>query len=302
MVTELLLMQLAHDQKKRQTHDSPHFPCSAYFTNWHVHEIEGVPWHWHDELEFLIVKEGSVQVFWGNQEHFLQEGDGFFCNSRCLHQIRIGKCEHCSTNSMVFDANLISGGPGTVYDEKYIHPLVSSTAFLGTALFSKVREQQQVLAHIQAAHDSCREEQVGYEYDVRYHLSRALLAIFMENRECLSSGAADGQMGRVRDMLAYVHENYASPITVAELSRAANICERECQRCFRNILRQSPMEYVQQYRIQIAGKLLLETKKSVLETGLAAGFSNPSHFCKIFRKYMGCSPTAFRKRNGSFND
>lgn len=297
MISELLQMQLASDQQKKQTHDSPHFPCSAYYTDWNLHKIEGVPWHWHKELEFMTVIRGKAMICFGDQSHLLEAGDGFFCNSSSLHQIHMADCESCCVHSLVFDANLISGGAGTVFDEKYVYPLVSSKAFSGTALFRSSAVHREILRHLTSAHESCRDEAYGYEYDVRYHLAKALLLIVQENQDALSASApASGQMNRIRKMLEYIHQNYAAPITISDLAASANICERECQRCFRKILHLTPMEYVQQYRIQMAGKLLMETKDSILNVGLAVGFANPSHFCKVFKQYMNCTPAGFRSK------
>lgn len=297
MISELLQMQISSNQQKKQIHDNPHFPCTAYYTDWHRHKIEGVPWHWHKELEFMTVISGKAIVRFGDQSHLLESGDGFFCNSGSLHQVHMENCERCHVYSLVFDAGLISGGVGTVYDEKYVYPLISSRTFSGTALFRSNDTHRTVLEHLKKAHQSCRDEIYGYEYDVRYHLSKALLLLFQENQEMLSSNIpASRQTDRIRKMLDYIHQNYAAPITVSDLAVSANICERECQRCFRKILHLTPMEYVQQYRIQMAGKLLMETKDSVLDVGLAAGFSNPSHFCKVFKQHMHCTPADFRSK------
>lgn len=298
MISELVQMQIASDQQKKQTHDSPHFPCSAYYTDWNLHKIEGVPWHWHKELEFMTVVKGKAMIFFGDQSYLLEAGDGFFCNSGSLHQIHMEDCQNCCVHSLVFDANLISGGTGTVFDEKYIYPLISSHSFAGSVLFQSNGPHRAVLEHLKYAHQSCRDEVYGYEYDVRYHLSKALLLIFQENKAALSAGTLDSQqMNRIRKMLEHIHQNYASPITVSSLAASANICERECQRCFQKILHMTPMEYVQQYRIQMAGKLLMETKDSVLDIGLAVGFYNPSHFCKVFKQHMNCTPAGFRSKN-----
>ena len=296
MVSELIWMQLAADQQKRQEHEKPQFPCSAYYTDWRKGEREGVPWHWHRELEFMMVVRGNVQVQFGEKRADLREGEGFFCNTRALHRIWMKEGEPCCVYSLVFDARLISGGPGTVFDEKYIYPLVSAKAFPGAVFVLSDNRHVKILEHMRAAHQSCRQEGQGYEYDVRYHLAKALLLILEENRACLSGGGKEEpQMDRLRKMLAYIHTHYASGITVSHLAASAGVCERECQRCFRSFLQQSPMDYVRQYRIQMAGKMLLETGAPILDVGLAVGFVNPSHFCKVFRDQMHCSPARFRK-------
>ncbi len=296
MIHELLFLQLAGDQQKKQQHHLPQFPCSAYYTDWNTGGIEGVPWHWHQELEFMTLIKGHAQVQFAEQNAELQEGDGFFCNTRSLHRITMKDCNTCCANSLVFDARLISGGPGTIFDEKYIYPLLSARTFFGMTLYWSNPTHREILIHIKAAHSDCKKEETGYEYEVRYHLSKALLLIWKENKkELFPTLQGTPQMERIRRMLNYVHMHYASSISVSDLAAAANICERECQRCFQKLLRQSPMDYVQQYRIQMAGKLLLETQHPILDIGLATGFSNPSHFCKVFRSHMHCSPAEFRK-------
>lgn len=298
MISELLLMQLASDHQKIQTHDRPHFPCSAYYTDWNLHKIEGVPWHWHKELEFMVVVSGNVVIHFGEQSHLLQTGDGFFCNSGSLHQIHMTNCNRCCVHSLVFDAHLISGNPGTIFDEKYIYPLVSSQTFSGIALFHSNDLDKTILEHFKKAHLSCRDEVPGYEYDVRYHLAKALFLILQKNKSILPTTNPNSlQMSRIRKMLDYVHQNYEMPITISTLASSANICERECQRCFQKILHQTPMEYIQQYRIQIASKLLIETNDSILNVAIAVGFSNPSYFCKIFKQHMHCTPYQFRSKN-----
>ena len=110
MISELKWMELASDQQKVQVHEQPLFPCSAYHTDWRLGRIEGVPWHWHDELEFMLVEEGSTRVEFGPCTATLAAGDGYFCNSRTLHRIAMIDCARCRVNSFVVDARLLSGG------------------------------------------------------------------------------------------------------------------------------------------------------------------------------------------------
>ena len=96
-------------------------------------------------------------------------------------------------------------------------------------------------------------------------------------------------------MLDYIHKYYNEPITLSDLAMEISVCEREVQRYFHKDLSMSPISYIQKYRIYIACKMLINSQQSITEIGLACGFSNSSHFCRIFRKHMGCSPNNFRK-------
>jgi AraC-like DNA-binding protein len=298
MITELLLMELASDQQKIQRHEHAQFPCSAYFTNWKKEGINGVPWHWHREFEFMFVVKGTVKGSFGSEQAILHEGDGFFVNSGNFHSILMEDCERCQVRSFVFDPVLVSGGSDTLFHEKYILPLISVSAFPGTALYDRAPTHHIVLEHIKKAHRASEDEQGAYEYDVRYHLSKALYYIYKDNEQLLTERRdIVVHSHRTRAMLDYIHKHYDEPITLADLAEEISVCDREVQRYFRKDLNTSPVSYIRHYRIHVACKMLLDSQKPVTEIGLACGFSNSSHFCRIFREVMGCSPQSFRKKN-----
>ena len=80
-----------------------------------------------------------------------------------------------------------------------------------------------------------------------------------------------------------------------EIADAAAISIRECLRCFRMSVKQSPMEYLVAYRLRMAKKLLETTDMPVTEVALRCGFNSPSYFTKQFRENFGFTPKAVRK-------
>ena len=89
-----------------------------------------------------------------------------------------------------------------------------------------------------------------------------------------------------------VDENDLSGKHIAD---AAAVSTRECLRCFRASIRQSPMEYLIDYRIRTARKLLETTDLPVTEVALRCGFNSPSYFTKQFHSICGVTPNACRK-------
>ena len=57
-------------------------------------------------------------------------------------------------------------------------------------------------------------------------------------------------------MIAYIQENFAEKITLEDIADSAAVSTRECLRCFKTSIHQSPMEYLIEYRIRAAKKLL----------------------------------------------
>jgi len=298
MIQRMTAMRITADKEKEQLHESPLFPCSAYFTDWKRGGIEGCPWHWHKELELMYVSHGGAAAEYGTQRAHLGEGDGFFCNTRVLHRFRIEGSEDCRLCYLVFDTRLITGGTGTVYHQKYVQPLISDHEFPGQFLYRSDGRDSEVLGRIRAAYSAAQEEAVGFEYDVRYHMEKALLLLACEHQTAFRTPCqATPQMERIKAMLDYIHAHFSETIVVSEMASYAGISDREAQRCFQAVFQMSPMRYIQNYRLQVAEEMLLDTAEPILSIGLACGFSNPSHFSKAFRTYRGCTPHVFRRRN-----
>jgi AraC-like DNA-binding protein len=76
------------------------------------------------------------------------------------------------------------------------------------------------------------------------------------------------------------------------------ISSSHCNRMFKEWLETTPMEYLATQRMNYALLLLEETHLSIKEITFACGYSDPLYFSSQFRKRIGCSPRAFRKRKG----
>ena len=105
----------------------------------------------------------------------------------------------------------------------------------------------------------------------------------------------DSRYQRVRCCLEYIHKEYAGRLRLEDIARAANVSVSECCRDFKEVLSQSPVDYLISYRVRMGEYMLAHSDKSVLEIALAVGFSGSSHFSNTFCRYMGCTPLYYRK-------
>jgi len=100
---------------------------------------------------------------------------------------------------------------------------------------------------------------------------------------------------RLRKVLDYIGENLTEDLGVTELARVAGMSPHYFSELFRNSVGRSPHQYVLSQRIERAKESLRDRKRSILEAGLSAGFENPSHFARTFRRVVGTSPRRFRE-------
>ncbi|HXF40319.1 MAG TPA: helix-turn-helix transcriptional regulator [Blastocatellia bacterium] len=98
-----------------------------------------------------------------------------------------------------------------------------------------------------------------------------------------------------RDLL---HDRFQEAVTLDELGRMAGVDPAHLARSFRRHYRCTVGEYQRRLRIDFASRQLSETRTSILNIALAAGFADQAHFSRTFRKHTGLTPAKFRSAFG----
>ena len=93
---------------------------------------------------------------------------------------------------------------------------------------------------------------------------------------------------------SYIQQHLREPITLADLARQAHLSPTHFARVFKQQFHVSPIYYVLQKRVALAGSLIAETSMPFKEISQAVGYDDPYYFSRLFKKMTGLSPTAYR--------
>ena len=267
---------------------------NAYPYAYHAVDLQKtvIPWHWHEALEFDYVAEGSVQVSTTGQTQTFQKGEGFFINSNVLTAME--QQGVCQMQSHLFHPVFLGGHFKSVFETKYLDPVIRNKRVELIPLRGHTPEQRTMLQQLRSL--ARLQQQPDTELQTRNLLSEIWLNLLKElgNMEPPPAGSSQTQE-RLLTMLSFIQQNYAQKLTLEEIAAAASVSTRECLRCFRTGIRQSPVEYLLAYRVREAKKLLETTALPVTEIALRTGFNSPAYFSKSFREHTGKTPNAYRK-------
>ena len=92
----------------------------------------------------------------------------------------------------------------------------------------------------------------------------------------------------------YIAEQYSYPITVEDVAVYTGISRSYLFRLFRTMMKQSPKEYLLEYRIRQACQLLNHTELPVGSIAHSVGFEDNLYFSRVFKKYKNCTPSEYR--------
>lgn len=289
-------LPVSTDQHGRELaeHGTALFPAACYHDD--LSEME-VSWHWHEELEILVIETGTARVSVNGIDHIVRRGEGFFVNTSALHGVWQEGEELCLLRSIVFHPRLVGGSVDSILWQKYLEPLLADTS-RPCVHFAEVQEWEKAAVRaIREAWQICVSEADGFEFEVREQLSR-LIFLLAKNRPVAERKPSektlrDGE--RIKIMLRYIQEHYSERLTLSKIARSADLSETECLRCFRSMIGSTPIQYVRQIRIQKAAELLASTDRKISDIGAECGFQEISYFAKTFRELKGCTPGEFRQ-------
>ena len=272
-------------------HGDYEFPCAVYFSDIDIYTASEIAWHWHKEIEIVVLYEGNVSLETAKESIILKKGDGVFINSEELHYFKKLGDEKCVLISYVFDKSFVIGDKGSIIERKYIEPLVQNKTL---SLFKISEKLSRKLEEVFFEYE---DKKFGVEINIRNILSSVLLEIIIENREKLIEKKTyknlDNQ--RIKGMLDFIQKNYSNELTLKEIGEAVFIGERETLRCFARTIGISPIEYLKKYRVKVAANLLTTTDLPVTEICIQCGFNSPSYFSKSFQKVFNVTPREYRK-------
>ena len=243
----------------------------------------------------FISTQGQVRIGIEDQEYLVKEGEGCFINSDILHSFTPVDSSPCTYHSFVFDTSIVGGAPGSVFDTSYVRPLLESG--IPYLQFTPCKEDAPFYDNFSLAFEACRNENPGYEFEVRTALSKILLFLNQKISPVSGAKASSVQEQHMKQMLLFIDRHLSESFGVAELAGSVNICERECQRIFQRYLHYRPMEYVRRKRIYTSAAKLLACDSLVTDVAFEYGFASPSHYTKQFRELMGMTPTEYRRLN-----
>ncbi|MFE5323962.1 response regulator [Paenibacillus sp. NPDC056579] len=126
--------------------------------------------------------------------------------------------------------------------------------------------------------------------DVRLLLEQHLLDVCKRIQE-KRSGKARNVIERIR---AVMEQRYAENLTVTDVAASVYLSSTYVSLLFKQETGETVYEYLTKVRIEKAKEMLADPQYKFYEVCEAVGYSDPSHFSKIFKKYTGLTPSGYR--------
>lgn len=284
--------------KEKSTHGTPMFPLQVY-SQIDASGNYSVSHHWHNEVEILYFKRGEFTVSLDLDTHKVYSGECIILNSEQLHSITTNIGEPTLHHAVVFDMNMLSGAVYDFCQNKYLDPLLEQSLKFPMKVDTKAQWGAMCLNEIEAIINAYNIKYPGWQLSIKASLYKFLSILVVENKLITNNSniqlASDYKINLVKNAISYIHENYRSEIYIDEMASRINLSTKYFCKVFKAVTGNSPIDYINQFRIEQAAKTIKTEDFKVLEVCHSVGFDNLSYFIKKFKEYKGCTPFQYKK-------
>ena len=260
------------------------------------------------------LSSGDVVVFPHGDAHVVSSAPGMRGELPDLHLFRRSTIDHLPVRIAYNDADAPSTSPPSDGDGETtivcgflgcdLHPFNPLIASLPRLLHLRAREGggwiKQFIDHAVAESRS------------RHPGSEAMLARMSEMmfvdavRRYTARLPADsaGWLAGLRDplvgrALALMHEQPAQDWTIDDLGKRVGLSRSALHERFAQLIGVPPMQYLTQWRMQAAARMLLETRATVATIALEVGYDSEAAFARAFKRLVGQPPAMWRRERNA---
>ena len=293
--------------KEISVHGTKSFPCAIYQTR-SIGKGTLVKHHWHDEVEILYFFGGEFRLEINMEQFFVHSEALYFINPGELHSIYTEKAGSPGEDAIVFSLDALGFDSYDAAKIQLIQPIQNGKLLFPRCLlpfhpgFLAVRDAfletmqsfGQPLNEAAPLENGAVTDDLTNQLFIKSSLLRILAVLLRHRLFTPTEKNLDKRVEGIKAVLTYIRENYKEKIYIQDLAGQVHMNEQYFCRFFKKSIGRSPMEYLNEYRIKQAMRLLEETDLPVTEVCLECGYNNLGNFLRAFKKYTETTPLKYR--------
>lgn len=294
-----IIMELNENYSEKICYDIPQYP--AYIRRGLLSQYPNysAPNHWHDDIELIAVLSGEMEYSVNGELLELKKGQGLLVNAGQMHFGFSQEKKECDFICVLLHPILLCPLPS--FERDFVNPVIQNKGLPYLLLKPETSWEKEIY------------DKILYLYDIRKEKTAPLKILggfariwelLCENISADKSPAGKNiqenrDLSIVKDMARFIQENYMEKISLADIASAGAVGQSKCCKLFARFFFQSPTMYLTQHRLTKSIELLLNTDLPIIEIALSVGFGSASYYTETFRKWMGKTPSQFRKEKFS---
>ncbi|MGR5144445.1 helix-turn-helix domain-containing protein [Photobacterium sp. DNB23_23_1] len=255
------------------------------------------PYHFHHETELVFITKGSGIVLIGNTATSFEVGDIFFIGSDIPHRFH----SETKTSPPPLSSYILQFNPscfGSLFTKTpelmRIARMISHTRH-GLVIR---KAPKQLFLDMESLINSSGVNSIIQLLKLLAEVDKSTQLEFISAQ--LNSDIEIQTTTKIHASVEWINKNFHREINLEELALRTNMNKNAFCRAFKSQTGNSPMNFINNIRVEAASTLLLESHQGIADIGFTVGFPTVSSFNRNFKQLKGVSPGMYRKMTSVF--
>ncbi len=231
-----------------------------------------------DHYLIHLVLAGKGTFHTGDRTFELQPGDLFFVRPNQLNT-------YSADPSQPWEYYWVGFNGATAHKLSAQLPFTDTEPVHHTANPEKLRMAMENIYTSRGMRPQDEASMVGYLY--------LFLAALMEETGEKKVRSTNSSSQYVLNAIKYIQFNYSHDISIDDVAKSVGVSRSHLYRVFMSNVGKSPIDYLTEYRINEACKLLLAGNLSIAEVAISVGFFDQFYFSRVFKRAKGMPPSKY---------
>lgn len=240
--------------------------------------------HEHKRIEINFVKKGNCVLHLENESVFFSENEIMIICPHVNHTFEAG-AKGTTLMQLEFLPDIFE--KFNPLDNDITNELTPITIFSEANRLIKIVNNVRIMRAVQRIVNELNSKNKYYHYLVIMYYAELMILIFRHIDETFLPIETNESLKKA---LHFIRNNFSADINMEEVATQAGIGVRYLRKLFSKNLNISPIDFLNQIRINKSLELLKNTECSVKEVSFMCGFKSPQYFSRVFKLQMGVSP------------
>lgn len=198
--------------------------------------------------------------------------------------------------NIIFHPQILLSKQTDTCSTDYFSPLMDGTLTVPVLYQPGDPYYGEISACVDANDEISKTNPPAYQLFIKSQLFMLFYTLF---NKCSSRNAQKKDyksLEKMKLILKFVENNYMEKITIEDVAKEVSLSQSHFMKYFKNTMGTSFIDYLNEYRLTMASRLLISSDSSVLDIAAEVGFDNLSYFNRSFKKRFQQTPREYRKR------
>lgn len=273
-------------------------PDESFYIGIFQDHIASSHWHYHQEFELSFITEGSGKRIVGDSIEEFHPGDLIFIGPRIPH-VWFPRDTHSRQHSgrtlesvyMLFNHDILPAGLTGLPEFNHVRKAIQLSERGIRITGDTLNDVSGIMLQLPYMN---RLKRLMFFYEIMDFIGKSKSFSYLASPDYVKT-KFETTNNRVNKIHEFLMKNYQNEIDLREVAEIVHLAPASVCRFFKSSTGLTIFEYLNKIKIDYSCKLLLNTDLNIVDISYDCGFNNLSHFNKQFRKFIGNTPTQFRK-------